>query len=123
MASTHLKNTRGHYNITSKQYNDIFKTKLDEDVGIQTQPCFADLGILSGVMSSGYNHNILSNNTADIESNLFGIGSTNLAENTSNKVTPRINKLDKCSFFPLNKVYLPNPLVIEKYQRPPGPFS
>jgi len=123
MASTHLKNTRGHYSIRSKQYKDMFQTKLDSEVGIQKQPCFADLGIITGVMSSAYNHQVLSNNTADIESDLFGIGSTNLAENTTNKVNPQLNKLDKCSFFPLNKVFIPNPLVIEKYQRPPGPFS
>ena len=37
MASTHLKNTRGHYCIRSKQYNDMFKTKLDEAITTQVQ--------------------------------------------------------------------------------------
>lgn len=123
MASTHLKNTKSHYCIRSKQYSNIMDNNLDKKVSVQSTPCFADLGILTGVMSSGYNHNVLSNNTADIESNLFGIGSTNLAETKSDDFYPRINKLEKCTFFPLPKVFVPEPLVVLKNQRPSGPFS
>ena len=36
MASTHLKNTVGIIAL-DQQYNDMFKTKLDEDVSIQKQ--------------------------------------------------------------------------------------
>ena len=39
--------------------------------------CIPDLGIFHGPMKSGFNHHVLSNNSADIESYLFGIGSTN----------------------------------------------
>ncbi len=123
MTSTNLKNTKGHYCIRSKQYSDIMNNNLDKKSSIQPTPCFADLGVLSGVMSSGYNHNILSNNTADIESNLFGIGSTNLAETGINVFYPNVNKLNNCSFFPLPKVFIPHPLIVEKNQRPSGPFS
>ena len=123
MASTKLSNDFEMYCQDQTRQQRLILTKLDKDTHMRNEKCIPDLGIIMQGLRGGYNNHVLSNNTADIESNLFGIGSTNLAENTSNKVTPRINKLDKCSFFPLNKVFLPNPLVIEKYQRPPGPFS
>mgnify|MGYP006893816715 FL=1 len=73
-------------------------------------------------MTTGYNNNILSNNAADIESSLFGIGSTNLVEKKPD-VNPSVNKLKHCKWFPRNNVFLPEPLVIEKSQRVSGPFS
>ena len=48
-------------------------------------------------MTTGYNNNILSNNAADIESSLFGIGSTNLVEKKPD-VNPSINKLKYCKY-------------------------
>ena len=123
MASTQLKNTQAYYCIRTKQFDDMHNNKVDTEVGIQKTPCFAGLGMINGMMSSGYNHKILSNNTTDIESQLFGIGSTNLAEIKSKTINPSINTLKKCQFFNLPKVFIPQPLVIEKDQRPSGPFS
>ena len=47
-----------------------------------------------GNMASGYYYNVLSNNTCDIESKLYGIGSSNLVTGPKN-VYPDLNKLDK----------------------------
>ena len=91
MASTNLKNTQAYYCIRTKQFDDMHNNKLDKEVSVQKTPCFADLGMINGMMSSGFNHNILSNNTTDIESQLFGIGSTNLAEIKKKSVNPSIN--------------------------------
>ena len=74
-------------------------------------------------MKSGYNHHVLSNNTADIESNLFGIGSTNLAKPKSQRFKPSINNRKKCRFFERPALVLPNDLIVENNQRPLGPFS
>ena len=73
-------------------------------------------------MRSAYNQNVLSNNTTDIESNLFGIGSTNLAKPKSSKFKPSINDRNTCKFFDRPQLILPNDLVVDKNQRPTGPF-
>ena len=55
------------------------------------------------------------------ESALFGIGSTNLV-NTKAPVVAKIYKLPDKKFFTRHKSFLPEPLVVEKFQRPIGPF-
>ena len=82
--SIRYKNTQSHHDIRNCQYNRIFDNTIDLHTSVQKDNCFPDLGIISGNMSSGYNHNVLSNNTADIESKLFGIGSTNLVKTSKN---------------------------------------
>ena len=102
--------------------NRIFDNTIDLHTSVQKDNCFPDLGIISGNMSSGYNHNVLSNNTADIESKLFGIGSTNLVK-PQKIIIPQINNLNNCKWMNKLPVFIPAPLVQEKYQRPTGPFS
>ena len=58
----------------------------------------------------------LSENPIAIESQLFGLGSTNLVEKYKPEQA-RIKRLDVVSFFDRNTVVMPNKLVIEKYQR------
>ena len=72
-------------------------------------------------MKSGYNNNILSQNTADIESALLGIGSTNLVE-SKQPVIAKVNNLPSQKFFNRLQTFVPEPLVIQKHQRPTGPF-
>ena len=73
-------------------------------------------------MAGGYTHNILSNNTTDLESDLFGIGTSNLVT-PYQKPAPSFNNLDNLKFFNKPGYCIPNPLVVEKRQRPTGPFS
>ena len=122
MASTRYKNIQSHYNIRNCQYNRIFDTNLDINTSMKKDNCFPDLGILTGNMSSGYNHKVLSNNTADIESKLFGIGSSNLVK-PQKIIIPDINKLNNCKWMNKIPLFIPAPLVLEKNQRAPGPFS
>jgi len=68
------------------------------------------------------NHKILSNNTPDLESYLFGIGASNLVK-PNNKPPMLINKMDDIKFFNQTDAIMPTPLVIENRQRPVGPFS
>lgn len=122
MASTNMKNGNGYYCEQQKRFNRISNAQTNDKISKQNYVCLPDLGIINGMMSTGYNHNILSNNTADIESTLFGIGTTNLVQKRPN-VVPSMNKRGYCKWFPRNNVFLPAPLVIEKSQRATGPFS
>ena len=61
--------------------------------------------------------NKLSYNAADTESFLLGINSTNLVNPTPCFI-PKIIKLSSINLFETSPIYLPEPLVIEKYQRP-----
>ena len=73
-------------------------------------------------MINGYNNGILSENASDIESALFGIGSTNLVK-AKDPVIAHLNSLPNKKFFNRPQSFIPEPLVIEKFQRPIGPFS
>jgi hypothetical protein len=118
---TSLKNSKGLYCLEQQLNNrqldfSIYKYKcVSNDTRI---PC---AGINMPMMTSGYNNNVLSNNASDIESALFGIGSTNLVKNKA-PVVPELNKLNQAKFFNNMNVFLPEPLVVESKQRAKGPF-
>jgi hypothetical protein len=61
--------------------------------------------------------NKLSHNAADTESFLLGINSTNLV-NPAPCFTPEISKLGSANIYQKEVTYMPEPLVIEKNQRP-----
>ena len=122
MASTQLKNSKGIY----KQEQLLNNNHLDyNNYKYQSTPYnshLPSLGINSGNMKTGYYNNVLSNNACDIESSLFGINSSNLAQAPFNP-TPSLNKLNEKSYFELPNAFLPNPLIIQNNQRPKGPYS
>jgi len=121
MTSTRLNNDNSEY---CKQQRD---SRLAEQFTLYKYKCISNdsalpcVGINAPMMTNGYNNNILSNNASDIESALFGIGSTNLV-NTKAPVVAKIYKLPDKKFFTRHKSFLPEPLVVEKFQRPIGPF-
>jgi hypothetical protein len=82
------------------------------------------LGINVGNMRGGYFNNVLSNNASNIESNLYGIKQIDLTKPKTQFVA-QLNKLSEEKFFktPRDKVFVPEPLVVQKNQRPVGPFS
>ena len=61
--------------------------------------------------------NVLSKNPVQIESALFGINSTNLV-NPQPNVKAELNQLPTACFFERSATYMPEPLVVEKHQRP-----
>ena len=89
---------------------------------ISGNSAFPCVGINMPMMTNGYNNQLLSGNPSDIESALFGIGSTNLVRSKP-AVVPQLNCMGNVKFFNRLRATLPEPLVIEKYQRPVGPFS
>ena len=65
--------------------------------------------------------NQLSNNAPDIESFLFGINSTNLV-NPAGPLRPELKTLETANFFEKGAILMPEPLAVEKKQRPfPAP--
>jgi hypothetical protein len=62
----------------------------------------------------------MSSNSADIESFLLGINSTNLV-NPAGPLKPDLYFLSSADLFSKSPVYMPDPMVIEKGQRPAIP--
>ncbi len=123
MTSSNLKNSFEMYCQDQTRQQRIMLTRLDKDSQIRTDRCIPDLGINMQGLHGGYNNHVLSNNTADIESNLFGIGATNLAKPKTHGFNPSINDRNNCKFFDKPAFVMPSNLVINNNQRPSGPFS
>ena len=81
--------------------------------GAAYKPALPCMGIIPGQMP----REIFSQNSIDIESALFGINSTNLVE-TQKPVVPELKTLPEISFFGRMQLIMPDPLVVEKFQRP-----
>ena len=122
MASTRMKNAPNTYKREMSSYNKYYESNTYVGKILHNQNYTPGLGMNYPTIPNGINTNVLSTNGADIESSLFGIGSTNLVQ-PKPKVNPSINKRKYCKWFSRNNVFLPAPLVIEKSQRVPGPFS
>lgn len=117
-----LKNSPGQYNLEQKsfrQFNNYLTYKYSQ---IPLNSKLPGLGINPGNMRGGFYNNILSNNASNIESNLYGIRQIDLTKPKSN-FTPSLNTLNEQTFFNTPNLFIPEPLVIEKNQRPVGPFS
>ena len=113
MASTRNINMKNEYCLEQRMNTEICKDRTYEHrrTAYNTAlPCF---GINVGHMPN----NVLSFNATDIESNLYGVGSTNLVK-PEREFTPRLKKLPGVSFFDRPETVIPEPLVIENNQRP-----
>lgn len=118
---TSLKNSKAIYCLEQKAINRQFDTNIWKYKCIAMDSRFPCAGVNMPMMTNGYNNNILSNNASDIESALFGIGSTNLVKPKA-AVNPQLNCMKSIKFFNTMHTFLPEPLVIEKNQRANGPF-
>ena len=59
----------------------------------------------------------LSSNACDIESQLFGIGSTNLV-NPQKQTQPKFHDVKSLNMIDRLPMVIPEPLIVEKNQRP-----
>ena len=71
----------------------------------------------NGLLMGQVPWNKLSDNAPDIESFLFGINSTNLVK-PEPPLTPQLREYPAVHLFQKDVVYIPEPLVIQKNQRP-----
>ena len=115
MASTRNKNTPGNYESEQVSLNQQKDWLLYEHgAGGRTQTTYlAGNGLLAG----RHGPDQLSSNATDIESFLYGVGSTNLV-NPQGPVVPLMTPIKSLNIFQKGPVYVPKPLVVERGQRP-----
>ncbi len=118
MAGTRNKNTYCDYLLEQKDKESIHKYLFYENSS-RGKAFDNNVNIPSiGYIPSHLPADILSNNSVDIESRLFGIGSCNLVV-PQKSLTPDINKIYTKDFFDYNRmVQIPPHLTIRTDQRP-----
>ena len=119
MASTRLKNSPLMYKSEQVQINNGHAHKMYEGKILHNENYLPDLGINAPYMPNGLNSNILSNNGPDIESALFGIGSTNLVQ-PKEPTCAQFTNMDHIKFFdiiPDSNNLIPEPLVVSTQER------
>ncbi len=115
MASTRSKNTPGNYCLEQREYkgSENYTLYPNSQYGSAYDTRLPGTGFLPGQIPG----NKLSNNAPDIESFLFGINSTNLV-NPAPAFTPELKDLCWANVYKKGPVFIPEPLVIQKNQRP-----
>lgn len=117
MASTRNLNTPGNYCLEQKKNKDFENYTLypNSQYGAAFDTKLAGDGVNPGQMP----WNQLSSNAVQVESFLFGIGSTNLVNpEVSKPVIPDLKPLKTADFFQRTCLFMPEPLAVEKGQRP-----
>lgn len=115
MASTRNINTRCNYNLEQRINTNSFNYQQYQHCSSgkaydEAMPCF-------GIYPSKLSMDTLSNNPIDIETELRGIGSSNLVfENKP--VNPEYKTLRTIKFYDRLQLQLPEPMIIETNQRP-----
>ena len=116
MSSTRNKNSQLNYNLEKSNKEKILRENLylHSSSGRPVTECLPSIGY----MPSHISREALANNAIDIESQLRGIGTSNL-ETPCEPVVPNIRTLEIKDFFdrPQN-VVMPYPLIYENNQRP-----
>ena len=114
MASTSNKNTVGDYLAEQKAYKQQVNYCTNKEYAIATPSLLAGCGLIQGRLPD----TILANNPNDIESSLFGIGSTNLVD-PKKPVVPDIKTLNALSIVDRKvPLIMPRDLRLEPNQRP-----
>ena len=117
-----LKNSPGQYCLEQKAFKDQVQYREYTYSQVPVSSKLPGLGINVGNMRGGYYNNILSNNASNIESHLYGIKQIDLTKPKTQFVA-ELNKLPEQKWFKTPRVFVPEPLVVEKNQRPVGPYS
>ena len=117
-----LKNSPGEYCLEQKAFNDQIQYREYKYSQVPLNSKLPGLGINVGNMRGGYFNNVLSNNASNIESHLYGIKQIDLTKPKKTFVA-ELNKLPEQKWFKTPRVFVPEPLVVQKNQRPVGPFS
>jgi hypothetical protein len=113
MASTRTKNTIGNYDLEqwSNQSSVGYNTSIV--YGAAPQTMLPGDGLLAGNVSRTQ----LAHNSCDVESSLFGIGSTNLVQ-ARHEIVPEIAQLKSLNVIDRLPIMVPSPLIVESNQRP-----
>jgi hypothetical protein len=112
MSSTRNKNTHGDYQLEQNAYMNRYLNITDLAKQTPDQKILPGNGLLQGKVVS----RDLANNYTDIESTLFGIGSTNLVQALP-EVVPEIHRLPSLNIINKIPMIVPNPIYVDKTQR------
>ena len=115
MASTRNRNTPGNFCLEQREHKQSENYTLYANS--QYGAAFNTRLPGNGLMPAQIPWNKLSYNAADTESFLFVINSTNLV-NPAPCFIPEIAQLSATNIYEKGTVFIPEPLVIEKNQRP-----
>tara|TARA_Y100000361_G_scaffold5102_1_gene4430 strand:- start:700 stop:1059 length:360 start_codon:yes stop_codon:yes gene_type:complete len=115
MASTSSKNNEGDYLLEQTGNSNFcdYLTSYKNNFGTPNVTHFAGDGLLPGRIAS----NNLSKNYCDIESQLFGIGTSNMVK-PKQDVIPVIHNTKTLNMIDRLPTMIPEPLIIENGQRP-----
>ena len=113
MASTRSKNTSGNYDLEQWSNQSHVGYYTSTTYGAAQHTMLPGDGLLAGNVSRTQ----LAHNSCDVESSLFGIGSTNLVAPRP-EVVPKIAHLQSLNVIDRLPVLLPSPLVVDSNQRP-----
>ncbi len=112
MASTRNKNCHGDYHAEQK-----INTLIDNyAVYVNSTEAYTNHLAGDGLLVGKNARNTLCHNYTDVESQLFGIGTTNLV-NPKNTVSPDLRPIQSLSIINRLPVLVPEPLIVEKNQR------
>lgn len=112
MSSTRNRNTLGNYNAEQWSLGEQINYNTYQSYGVPQSTHFAGDGLIHGRVASEQ----LSNNSCDIESQLFGIGSTNLVKPLPS-VVPEIKTLNSLAVMNKTPLIIPGDLVVQGEQR------
>lgn len=115
MASTRNKNTPSDYRLQQKSYK-LSREWIDYNHSSYGQ-AYDNAMPAFGITPSHMPRSILSSNSIDIETKLFGINSTNLVS-PDTPVNPALNNLPEISFFNTLPMIMPEKMVVSNIQRP-----
>lgn len=115
MASTRTNNTPGNYCLQQRKYQEgrQYTTYEYSAYGYAYDTQLPGNGLNPAQIPSDK----LSQNSADIESFLFGINSTNLVK-PAGPLTPELTCLKSANIFETPTVFMPEPFIPLKNQRP-----
>jgi hypothetical protein len=115
MASTRSKNNEADYSLEQKSNSGLcdYLTSQTNNYGNPTTTRFAGNGLLQGRVAPQN----LAGNPFDIESQLFGIGTSNMVKPKAD-VVPNIHNLNSLNVIDRLPTMVPEPLIVEKGQRP-----
>lgn len=113
MSSTRNKNMPGDYQLESRAYLEQSAYSTYEPYGHQATTYFPGDGLFGAKISNAQ----LSQNYCDIESELRGIGTSNLVE-PKPQVYAKINTLKSMTFMDRIPLVMPPAIVIQNNERP-----
>ena len=117
MASTRNNNTPGNYCLQQRSYHEAstYLTYKNGANGYAYDSRLPGNGLLAGQVPMP----LLSRNAADIESFLWGVNATNLVEPQRTPFVPELTPpTESANLYTKETVWLPEPLAVQKGQRP-----